>query len=360
MAQQYAECVLPYRMVGGKMIVDMKMNGQLRPFIFDTGGQTALTEEVCEELGLSMYDQREITDVNGNKSTYHRVLIGELADADVKVAFKHVPAILVPKPSPFVCFKVVGIIGSDLLKYFVVEIDGKTKTIKLSTKPTTLSLRKMLPFEPANGMPVIKLQAGSGNSLTTLFDTGYPGFISLKESDFNVLTSQSAFEIVTEGYGEGSIGLGGMAGIDTLYRVCFPVVSLGACDFENVTATTATPPYTLLGMKLLDYGKVTLDYPKARFYFEPYEEKAADLTSKHYRVELRVKDGDLVATTVWGDLRKDIKIGDKVLKINGAPAGKYDFCESILNGIPELKKKKVNKLTFSTAEGEKVITYKKE
>lgn len=48
-AQQYIESVLPYRLVGGKMIVEMKMNGQMRSFIFDTGGQTALTEELCKE-----------------------------------------------------------------------------------------------------------------------------------------------------------------------------------------------------------------------------------------------------------------------------------------------------------------------
>lgn len=39
---------------------------------------------------------------------------------------------------------------------------------------------------------------------------------------------------------------------------------------------------------------------------------------------------------------------------------KYDFCESILNGIPELKEKKQTKLTIETASGIKNIIYKKE
>ena len=54
-AQQY-RTVLPYRMVGGKMVVEMEMNGTPRSFIFDTGGRTALTGEVCEELGLVVVD----------------------------------------------------------------------------------------------------------------------------------------------------------------------------------------------------------------------------------------------------------------------------------------------------------------
>ena len=49
-----------------------------------------------------------------------------------------------------------------------------------------------------------------------------------------------------------------------------------------------------------------------------------------------------------------------MIKINGKPAKKYDFCESILNGIPELKEKKQTKLTIETASGIKNIIYKKE
>ena len=70
-----------------------------------------------------------------------------------------------------------------------------------------------------------------------------------------------------------------------------------------------------------------------------------------------MKDGDLVVAAVWGDMKDVVEMGDKVLKINGKPVGKYDFCESILNGIPELKAKKKTKLTIQTREGEKVIIY---
>ena len=44
-SQQYRS-ELPYRLVGGKMIVEMKLNGTLRSFIFDTGAsRTMLTED---------------------------------------------------------------------------------------------------------------------------------------------------------------------------------------------------------------------------------------------------------------------------------------------------------------------------
>lgn len=35
-AQQY-KATIPYQMVGGKMVIEMKVNGTARPFIFDRG-----------------------------------------------------------------------------------------------------------------------------------------------------------------------------------------------------------------------------------------------------------------------------------------------------------------------------------
>ena len=180
----------------------------------------------------------------------------------------------------------------------------------------------------------------------------------MKSTDFEALKSVAAFEVTDEGYGEGSISVGGMGETDTSYRVCFPLLSVGATKFANVSAETATPPYTLLGVELLEYGEVTIDYPRRRFYFEPYEEKF-DLTEKHYDMALRVKDGDLVVSEVWSAMKGVVDIGDKVLRINGKPAGKYDFCKSITEGIPALKEKKKTKLTVLTRQGEKTVVYEK-
>ena len=358
-AQKY-KTVLPYRMVGGKMIVDLVMNGTSRSFIFDTGGRTALTGEICEELGLTVVDSLVVTDVNSKKAAYPLVSIESLMTPDQKINFKHVSAMKLAKPSPFECFHTDGLIGSDLLVRTIVEIDGKNETITITSaeNPSTVSLRKMLPFIKS-GMPIILLQAGAGNNITALFDTGCPSFFSLKVSDYETLKTTGAFQVLSEGYGEGSIGVAGMAEADISHRVCLPVLSVGGTKLQNVTSETSTPPFTLLGVKLLDYGKVTLDYPRARFYFEA-NEAVNDLSSKHYNVALRVKDGELIISTVWSAMKGVVEVGDKVTRINGKPVRMYDFCESIVNGIPELKGKKKTRLTVQTKQGEKVIVYQRE
>ena len=313
LSAQQVKSVIPYRMVGGKMIVDMTINGQVRSFIFDTGGQMALTGELCEELNIPVVDSVKVTDVNGKEVGLPRVVVSSLMTPDERINFSGAPVMKLSTPSPFECFHADGLIGSDLFKDLIVEIDGKAKTITVTSaeKSSTVSLRKMLPFSGKGFMPIITLQAGAGNSLVALFDTGCP------------------------------------------------LLSVGPTKFKQVTAETATPPYTLLGVKLLEYGKVTIDYPRRRWYFEAYEQEF-DMTSKHYNVNLQVKDGNLVVATVWSAMKDVVEVGDKVVKINGKPAGKYDFCESIISGIPELKEKKKTKLTILTKDGEKVIVYQKE
>ena len=46
---QQHKSVIPYREVGNKMIIEMLVDGETRPFIFDTGGQTAITGELGKE-----------------------------------------------------------------------------------------------------------------------------------------------------------------------------------------------------------------------------------------------------------------------------------------------------------------------
>ena len=83
------------------------------------------------------------------------------------------------KRQPFECFHADGLIGSDLLKDLIVEIDSKAKTITVTSaeKASNVSLRKMLPFSGKGFMPIITLQAVSYTHLVLirLIHSGYHG-----------------------------------------------------------------------------------------------------------------------------------------------------------------------------------------
>lgn len=358
---QQIKTVIPYLMVGGKMIIEMKVNGLTRPFIFDTGGRTALTAKACESMQMVATDSMKVTDVNNVESYYKTTRIKNLTTLDNLIDFQNAPSLIINEIKGWECFGVDGLIGSDLFERTIVTIDSQTKNITVTSaeNPSTVSLRKMLNFNKAGVMPIVSIQIAPVSNLTVLFDTGSPSLLSLTQNDFERLQPDATMTVISEGYGEGSIGVSGQAAQASSYRVNIPLLSVGATKFKNLTTQTNVHPYTLLGVKLLDYGKVTIDYPRGRFYFEAFQPDNA-INNLCNNFDLTVKGEDLVVSTVWSSVKGKVEVGDKVTTINGKPVGKYDFCESILNGIAALKEKKQTQLTIRTASGLTDIIYQKE
>lgn len=356
---QQIKTVWPYRVSGGKMLVELKVNEIPRTFIFDTGGRTTVTDALCKELGLPVTDSIRVTDVNSKVSYYPVVTLDRLTPTDGKVSFTHVPALKLVQSEAFGYFGAAGLIGSDLLSRMIVTIDGKSRTITLTSAevPPGVSFRKMLPFAEKGFMPVISLQTAPGSNIQVLFDTGNPSFLTLKESDFESLRGKEGIRVVDEGVREGSIGLGGVAESGTAYRVAFTRLTLPGTHFTGVIAETSRPPFSLIGIPLLEYGKVIIDYPGRRFYFEA-EERQYEISGELRKVAVRVNAGDLVVSGIWGELREILQIGDRVTHINGKPAGKYDFGESITSGIPELQVPGRVVITVETTSGARDIVYK--
>jgi hypothetical protein len=80
---------------------------------------------------------------------------------------------------------------------------------------------------------------------------------------------------------------------------------------------------------LLQYGKVTLDYKKKRFYFEPFDNINTDELSERPRAILpTLQNEKLVVGIIWDKtLESKINLGDEVLSINGFDIQAMDTCE---------------------------------
>lgn len=107
----------------------MKVNGNARPFIFDTGGRTALTTKACQALQITATDSMKVTDVNNVESYYKTTRIENLTTPDDVINFKNAPSLIINEVKGWECFGVDGIIGSDLFASTIVSIDSQTKNI---------------------------------------------------------------------------------------------------------------------------------------------------------------------------------------------------------------------------------------
>lgn len=355
-AQQFSG-TFPYELVGGKMVVTVEVNGSPRRVIFDTGAfNCSFSREVARALGMQDTLRQVVTDVNNNRSEYRMAVLDRLAFPGTPLVFRGFRA-LVTDTNPFECFGADGLIGSELLSRAILVIDGETRTVTITSAEQSprASLRVSRGFMKAGVMPVIET-TWNGEVVPALFDTGYGGFLLIRNEDYG--EHAASLRVVAEGVVEGSFGLSGKSADEHTYRVAVDNFGVNTARFTGVVAETSSAPYSLVGMKLLDFGKVTIDYPRQRFYFEP-RERENELEAPLNDFGLKVDEGgDLVVTSVWNTETSGIKAGDRVLKINGNPVKKYDFCESITTGIPELQRKAKNVLEVETADGIKNVIYR--
>ncbi len=99
-----------------------------------------------------------------------------------------------------------------------------------------------------------------------------------------------------------------------------------------MSSTNANERSSRLGAKLFDYGKVTLDYKKGRFYFKPYKNAIKDkLSQKPLAMEPTIENNEVVVGLIWDkNLKSKINVGDEILKIGDIDFQSMSFCEMVL------------------------------
>lgn len=361
-AQQH-RAELPYRMVANKIIVDINIEGKTFPFVFDTGGTTALIDSLCDALNLKHEGAIDIRDVTGSKLTYQKAFVKEVNLPGSDITFHDYAFMALPTPSSVQHFGAVGLLGSDLWQNYIVHFDTERKVIVISSPdtPVAIEAKYQTPFTANSGWyPVMSLAFGD-RKIDATFDSGAYGLLSLKEDDYYYLYSWNQTKLLERGFGRGPSGVGGNAVVVPRMetkRVLVAPIQIGAATLEHViTEELTTATRTLIGVQLLKYGEVTIDYSRRMFYFVPFRNPTqAEQTFSN--IAFNITDGQLCVSTIWGtDLRTKIRVGAPVTRINGKPTGEYDMRSILLHGLPETTGKRKNELTIKTKNGQLTVPF---
>ena len=352
---QSKKSVFPYRVVSGKMVVEVEINGKIAPLIFDTGGTMGIIDSECEKYGLQEDRTLMIKDVSGKAITYDKMKASCMKLPGGDMVYENFQVMKIKTPSPVTVFGTVGLLGSDLLGNSIVEIDHKKKLITITTseEPVDEDIRYMLPYvDKSRPWPVVAVKVGK-RDLDIMFDSGAYYLLNLREADYRDLYSYNETKLLERGFGRGPMGVSGtyIPRVEKR-RVLLSPLYLGNTIFENIIIQElTTAECALFGLPMLEYGKVIIDYSRRQFYFVPYREKTR-VKNELYNFHCHRVSDNLVIESIWGELTQKLRIGDKVLRINGKDIEQFDKSELAMKGIPAVTKKKKNKVTFMTRKGE--------
>ena len=333
--KRYADTIR-YEMKYGRIIVPVTVNQVVYRYILDTGGQTATIWEEAKAMGGQLTGASKVTaDMNGKANMYS---MGRLPAVKIGSNLKlSLTTIALPDIKGFRELGVVGILGGDAFKDVVMALDGTKSELRLyyPYRPKGLKLSDGIPLAYSETWHVNFPLSFSGASVQVMFDTGVPELLTMSEKDYLFLAQTQAATVVRKGRGTLGAGLEGLGEAKPLKQVKLGEFALGGKSFQNATCLVAPNVPTILGAELLKYGVVTIDYPRGRFYFQPYEEASADLAKAApiWDVSILPAHGRFEITAVWEPLTDRLNIGDEVVAVNGKDITRLLLSETTISDI---------------------------
>ena len=335
-AKRYIDTIR-YEIKYGRIIIPVTVNQMQCKYILDTGGQTATIWEDAKTMGGKLAGANKVTaDMNGKANMYS---MGKLPKVKIgnHLILPELTTIALPNIKGFRDLGVVGILGGDAFKDVVMSLVSSSREIHIHYpyRPKGLKLNDGIPLADSETWQVNFPLSFSGTSVQVMFDTGVPELLTMNEKDYLLLAQIYAATVVHKGKGTLGAGLEGLAEPKHLKQVRLDKFTLGGKSFKNPTCLVASDVPTILGAEVLRYGIVTIDYPRGRFYFQPYKQSPVDLSKAApiWSVSILPARGKFEIATVWEPLIDRVDIGDEVIAVNGKDITRLPLSEIAVSDI---------------------------
>lgn len=359
--------------IKGKIIIEVTVNNQIRKFILDTGAPTSISDSLLSEINHKVIRNINLSDANSKESENEVVVISEFSINGV--TFLNNYALKISNASIFECFKVDGIIGSNSLRNSVVDFDFQNKKITITDNFKNLGYSGLkankLYFIDSQSSPFLKVKMKLGYlnfNEVVMFDSGDDSFYSIANNNYSQIMDMvnnkqypkelqninhaDLLGMVASSKGSFSVSLNGTADENLNHKFKIQEFIFGATTFDNVISTTTFGSNSRVGSEILNYGKLTLDYKRQKYYFQAYDNRAKiNVNHKINSFYPSFENGKFIVGIVWDDKVKDkIKSGDKILKINNIDFTTLSICEIMLMSFDDFKESDTLTLTVKEKE----------
>ncbi len=340
------EATIPFQLINNHIYIQVTVNGHPLQFMLDTGGANILTPEAAKSAGIASKGALEGGGV-GKKSV--NTGFGKVQDLTLggKVTLRDQLFGVLPLPA----FGAVegarfdGLVGYEVFKRFVVQIDYAAQTLTLM-RPEDFKAADAgtpVPFTFLGRIPGVK---GSIDGLTGEFeiDTGSRAALSLwtpfvKANDLDSRYTTTPQTVVGWGVGgsaSGRVTRGGTLMIGSV-SVHNPVVEL-----STATQGAGADKYVAgnIGGEILKHFTVTFDYANQTIYLKPNKNYGAPMNYDRSGMWINGTNGgfEVKAVMTGGPAEQaGLKPGDVITAVNGKPADSltlYNLRGMLRDGTP--------------------------
>ena len=330
-----------YEFIQDKIVIPVIVNGVKVKYIVDTGGQTGTDWEHVKAMGgVATGASNAISDHNDKKQLYQMAKVKNV-QLSPNYMLAEMKTMVLPVIGSFKSIGVVGILGGDAFAQSVVTFDAREQimVINYPYRPDRLKITDGVEMFPGSTHhSIINMNLG-GVEKRVLFDTGADGFLLLTADDFKDIEDAGRGKKTAHGFGINGVGLEGLSKPVEMSKVNVKEVTVLDKKFTNAGSVISDKSTTIVGVDLLEYGKVVIDYMRNRFYFFPFDSEIADLggAPKTWNVSILPANERFEITTVWDSMKDVVTFGDQVININGTDITGFPMSQpavdSVMNAI---------------------------
>lgn len=322
---------LPFETVRGKIVVTIRIAEEARKFIVDTGAPTAISQELYQKLNSEIVSVEQVSDVNNQMDSLLVVRMDQIQVGNA--IYEDIPALVINDGILTDCFKVDGLIGSNLLRNSIVQFDDRNGIIRITNdleNVNVLNAKQADIVLDRQSSPILTIRFGKYASEMLLFDSGSDEFYSMSNQNMQKFKKSNAYDVVGKSKGSNSMGINGVGGNAETYKLHIPSMLINETEIRNTISESNVDFNSRIGRPLLDLGVFTLDFQKKKSYFEPYA-SSEELNESFWDIDPTFIDGKLAVGKIWAKELKKIEVGDQILAVNDINTSSISMCEFLMD-----------------------------
>ena len=333
---------IPFEYRLGLPIIQVNINGKSYDFLFDTGAINIISEELASELDLKTISVQPTRDSQGKRSMLKTV---KLDSIQLGTAYFMKTAAIVAdlnKSIDISCLHIDGIIGSNLMKMAVWQIDYQNQLITITNSKEALDIpdnSKIIPFETSSiGKQYIDIEINGVLEKHITFDTGSNGGIVCSKSTYNKLLKTDSQLKSYFGFGSNSSGLYGNGSTDSLFYVRPDSVKIGNLNIDNQIVKFKKKGSRIIGNEFLKNYRIILNWDNQEITMIEENDAVIDPINT-FGFKVFMDSDKLFVKYIFNNSSADlhgIKLNDQIIKINDidyTDTEKNCYCEIIEKGV---------------------------
>jgi hypothetical protein len=291
-------------------------------FMVDTGAITVIDQETDKKFTFKDSVTNGIVDSSGNKKDVSLVQVDKISVGSIAVRDCAAAVIDLKKLSP----KIDGILGSNFLKHFIVQLDYRNKRLNFLSNANASELDGSMKMAMWKNMkfgfaPTLKCEIDGSVTADCMVDTGHAAVASFPLSSIDKLPHFKSGEYISS---TGPMGAGVFGKDSKNYLVKTDKITSGPIVIDNAAIlSNQFEDVATLGAGYLRNFLVTIDYPGSLVYLKKYDDQPREKESFSYGFGVAREKGKNIVTGVWKGCAADkagLSVGDELLTLDGQDA----------------------------------------